>query len=125
MPEGFKPTSSVTSAAVGEAEGGEQKGTLGFLCSAWAICWKMQQVAQGCTREQQNLDSVTAVRVLPGGGLGSGGCLLVMIIRGEHFHTILCVSREDHHLTNFSRRELGPGELGDLEWVVTAVVVPV
>lgn len=35
---------------------------------------------------------------------------LVMITRGEHFHDILYVSREDQHLTNFSRRELGPGE---------------
>lgn len=64
----------------------------------------MQQVAQ------RSYDSVTAVSVLLGGRLGSGGCLLVMITRGEHFHDILYVSREDQHLTNFSRRELGPGE---------------
>lgn len=41
VPEGFKPTSSVTSAAVEQAEGGEQKGTLRSLwpspgrCSRW------------------------------------------------------------------------------------------
>lgn len=61
-------------------------------------------------KEPQNLDSVTAVCVLLGGGLGSGGCLLVMIIRDDYFHDILYVSRADKHLTNFSRRELGPGE---------------
>lgn len=60
--------------------------------------------------EHQNLDSVTAVCVLLGGGLGSGGCLLTMMIRGDHFHDILYVSREDQLWTNFSRRELGPGE---------------
>lgn len=104
VPEGFKPTSSVLKKSEVKSNSSSQplqllerlkeasrRGHLAPCVQPRPSAGRCSRVPKAGTREQQNLDCVTTVCVLLGGGLGSGGSLLMMIIRGEHFLDILCV----------------------------------